>query len=154
VAIPVVTQGAIPAVPLGAIPAATPAAGRWPAPVERRLGRCQGHRQDPATEKENPIKKVLEDKVLPEKKTDQPVSGLLYFAMEKQEDEGPGTDLRRPRKPHRDALQVGAGRARPGVWPQRSNYRRFRVIHRHRKASETRTESSFPEYGQGRGSQA
>jgi len=40
--------------------------------------------QNGATEKENPIKKVLEDKVLPEKKTDQPVSGLLYFAMEKQ----------------------------------------------------------------------
>ena len=37
-----------------------------------------------AGEKENPIKKVLEDKILPEKKTDQPVSGLLYFAMEKQ----------------------------------------------------------------------
>jgi hypothetical protein len=40
--------------------------------------------QNGAAEKENPIKKVLEDKVLPEKKTDQPVSGLLYFAMEKQ----------------------------------------------------------------------
>ena len=37
-----------------------------------------------AAEKENPLKKVLEDKVLPEKKTDQPVAGLLYFAMEKQ----------------------------------------------------------------------
>ena len=40
--------------------------------------------ENPAKEKENPLKKVLEDKVLPEKKTDQPVSGLLYFAMEKQ----------------------------------------------------------------------
>jgi hypothetical protein len=28
--------------------------------------------------------KTLTDKVLPEKKTDQPVSGLLYFSMEKQ----------------------------------------------------------------------
>jgi hypothetical protein len=33
---------------------------------------------------ENPLKKVLDDKILPEKKTDQPVSGLLYFPMEKQ----------------------------------------------------------------------
>ena len=35
-------------------------------------------------DKENPLKKVLDEKVLPEKKTDQPVSGLLYFPMEKQ----------------------------------------------------------------------
>jgi len=35
-------------------------------------------------EKENPLKKVLDEKVLPEKKTDQPVSGLLYFPMELQ----------------------------------------------------------------------
>ena len=40
--------------------------------------------ENPAAEKENPLKKTLEDKVLPEKNTDQPVSGLLYFAMEKQ----------------------------------------------------------------------
>ena len=30
------------------------------------------------------LEKTLEAKVLPEKKTDQPVSGLLYFSMEKQ----------------------------------------------------------------------
>jgi hypothetical protein len=35
-------------------------------------------------EQENPLKKVLDSKILPEKKTDQPVSGLLYFPMEKQ----------------------------------------------------------------------
>jgi hypothetical protein len=35
-------------------------------------------------EKENPLKKVLDAKVLPEKKTDQAVSGLLYFPMENQ----------------------------------------------------------------------
>jgi hypothetical protein len=35
-------------------------------------------------DKENPLKKVLDAKVLPEKKTDQPASGLLYFPMEKQ----------------------------------------------------------------------
>jgi hypothetical protein len=37
-----------------------------------------------AGEKENPIKKVLADKILPEKKTDQPFAGMLYFPMEKQ----------------------------------------------------------------------
>jgi hypothetical protein len=35
-------------------------------------------------EKENPLKKVLDSKVLPEGKTDKPVRGLLYFPMEKQ----------------------------------------------------------------------
>jgi hypothetical protein len=35
-------------------------------------------------DKENPLKKVLDSKVLPETKTDQPTSGLLYFPMEKQ----------------------------------------------------------------------
>ena len=32
----------------------------------------------------SPLKKTLESKILPEGKTDQPVSGLLYFPMEKQ----------------------------------------------------------------------
>ena len=32
----------------------------------------------------NTQEKILTDKVLPEKKTDQPTSGLLYFSMEKQ----------------------------------------------------------------------
>jgi hypothetical protein len=35
-------------------------------------------------EQENPLKKLLDGKILPEKKTDQPVSGMLYFPMEKQ----------------------------------------------------------------------
>jgi hypothetical protein len=35
-------------------------------------------------EKENPLKKLLESRILPEKKTETPVSGLLYFVMEKQ----------------------------------------------------------------------
>ncbi len=35
-------------------------------------------------QKENPLVKVLAEKILPEKKTEQPVSGLLYFPMEKQ----------------------------------------------------------------------
>jgi len=41
-----------------------------------------------ATMKENdhedPLKKVLDAKILPEKKTDQTVSGLLFFPLEKQ----------------------------------------------------------------------
>jgi hypothetical protein len=36
------------------------------------------------SDEENPLKKILDAKILPEKKTDQPVSGLLYFPMEKQ----------------------------------------------------------------------
>jgi hypothetical protein len=35
-------------------------------------------------DKENPLKKVLDAKSLPEKKTDQSVEGLMYFPMEKQ----------------------------------------------------------------------
>jgi hypothetical protein len=35
-------------------------------------------------EKENPLKKTLDTKILPEGKTDKPVHGLLYFPMEKQ----------------------------------------------------------------------
>jgi hypothetical protein len=35
-------------------------------------------------EQENPLRKVLDTKVLPEKKTDQPVTGLLFFPFEKQ----------------------------------------------------------------------
>jgi len=36
------------------------------------------------TQKENPLEKTLKQKELPETKTDQPVSGLLYFPLEKQ----------------------------------------------------------------------
>ena len=32
----------------------------------------------------NPLEKTLDEKILPQKKTDKPVSGLLYFPMEKQ----------------------------------------------------------------------
>ncbi len=35
-------------------------------------------------EHENPLKTLLDSKILPEGKTNQPVSGLLYFPMEKQ----------------------------------------------------------------------
>jgi hypothetical protein len=35
-------------------------------------------------EKENPLKKVLDEKVLPEKKVEEPVTGLLFFPMEGQ----------------------------------------------------------------------
>jgi len=37
-----------------------------------------------APEKDNPLKKLLAEEILPEKKTDQPAAGLLYFPMEKQ----------------------------------------------------------------------
>ncbi|HTS29028.1 MAG TPA: hypothetical protein VMH81_24320 [Bryobacteraceae bacterium] len=36
------------------------------------------------SDKQDPLEKVLASRILPEKKTDQPVSGLLYFPMEKQ----------------------------------------------------------------------
>ena len=36
------------------------------------------------SEQENPLKKVLDEKVLPEKKLEQPVTGLLFFPMEGQ----------------------------------------------------------------------
>jgi len=35
-------------------------------------------------DEENPLKKVLDERILPQKKTDQPVGGLLYFPLEKQ----------------------------------------------------------------------
>jgi hypothetical protein len=35
-------------------------------------------------ETDSPLKKVLDERVLPEKKTAEPVTGLLYFPMEKQ----------------------------------------------------------------------
>ena len=35
-------------------------------------------------EKENPLKKLLEEKVLPEKKIEEPVTGFLYFPLENQ----------------------------------------------------------------------
>jgi hypothetical protein len=35
-------------------------------------------------QKPDPLEKVLKDKELPETKTDQPISGLLYFPLEKQ----------------------------------------------------------------------
>ncbi|HUB80088.1 MAG TPA: hypothetical protein VMB03_14885 [Bryobacteraceae bacterium] len=40
--------------------------------------------QNPAGQKENPLEKTLEEKILVEQKTDKPVGGLLYFPMEKQ----------------------------------------------------------------------
>jgi hypothetical protein len=40
--------------------------------------------QNPASVPENPLEKVLKDKILVEKKTKEPAGGLLYFPMEKQ----------------------------------------------------------------------
>ena len=36
------------------------------------------------SDKDNPLEKTLDQKILPEKKTDQTVTGLLYFPIEKQ----------------------------------------------------------------------
>jgi len=47
-------------------------------------GATQARMNSGSKDKPNPILKVLKDKELPEIKTDQPVSGLLYFPMEKQ----------------------------------------------------------------------
>lgn len=38
----------------------------------------------PQDTKPNPLKKMLDSKILPEGKTDKPITGLLYFPMEKQ----------------------------------------------------------------------
>lgn len=38
----------------------------------------------PQDSKPNPLKKMLDSRILPEGKTDKPVGGLLYFPMEKQ----------------------------------------------------------------------
>jgi hypothetical protein len=40
--------------------------------------------QNPASVPENPLEKILKDKILVEQKTDKPASGLLYYPMEKQ----------------------------------------------------------------------
>jgi hypothetical protein len=40
--------------------------------------------QTASTTPENPLEKTLNDKILVEQKTDKPVSGLLYYPMEKQ----------------------------------------------------------------------
>jgi hypothetical protein len=48
------------------------------------VGGAEAKADNGSKEKENPLLKVLQQKILPEKKTDQPVAGLLYFPMEKQ----------------------------------------------------------------------
>jgi hypothetical protein len=40
--------------------------------------------KDKDSDQRTPLEKVLDSKILPEKKTDQPVTGLLYFPLEKQ----------------------------------------------------------------------
>jgi len=40
--------------------------------------------QNPATVPENPLEKVLKEKILVEQKIDKPAGGLLYYPMEKQ----------------------------------------------------------------------
>jgi hypothetical protein len=40
--------------------------------------------QNGAAQKDNPLEKTLQEKILQEQKTEKPVGGLLYFPMEKQ----------------------------------------------------------------------
>jgi hypothetical protein len=47
-------------------------------------GNASSKIQNGATVKDNPLQKVLDDKILAEGKTKSPLSGLLYFPMEKQ----------------------------------------------------------------------
>ena len=47
-------------------------------------GQVKATPQTGSHEKESPLKKLLADRILSEKKTDQPISGLLYFPLEKQ----------------------------------------------------------------------
>lgn len=47
-------------------------------------GSTQVKVQNPATQKQNPLEKTLQDKILVEQKTSKPIAGLLYFPMEKQ----------------------------------------------------------------------
>jgi hypothetical protein len=47
-------------------------------------GNASSKIQNGATVKENPLQKVLDDKILAEGKTRNPLSGLLYFPLEKQ----------------------------------------------------------------------
>jgi hypothetical protein len=53
-------------------------------PGESDGGQIKATPQTGSQEKENPLKKLLADRILSEKKTDQPISGLLYFPLEKQ----------------------------------------------------------------------
>lgn len=43
-----------------------------------------GKKEDEAPKKKDPLKELLEQKALPEVKTGEPVSGLLYFPMDRQ----------------------------------------------------------------------
>jgi hypothetical protein len=55
--------------------------GGGPSQVTEAQAKIQAGSKD----KESPLLKVLNEKIMPEKKTDSaPVSGLLYFPMEKQ----------------------------------------------------------------------
>ncbi len=48
--------------------------------------------------KENPLKKMLDAKVLPEKKIEEPITGFLFFPMENQKMKDLELPIRRPAK--------------------------------------------------------
>ena len=59
--------------------------GGGPSQITEAHAKMQGGSKDAKDKaKESPLIKTLNEKILPEKKADGPVSGYLYFAMEKQ----------------------------------------------------------------------
>jgi hypothetical protein len=76
----------------GNYPVGYPGGGNYPPPGSGAAmgtgggdgGEVTASVRNAARDKENPLEKVLADKILPDRKTDQPFSGLLYFPLEKQ----------------------------------------------------------------------
>jgi hypothetical protein len=58
--------------------------GGGPSQITEAHAKMQTGSKDKDKDKESPLIKVLNEKMLPEKKADAPVSGYLYFALEKQ----------------------------------------------------------------------
>ena len=70
--------------PAGAPPVMMPGTAGAGTGGESDNGEATATVRHSAQDKDNPLLRVLEDKVLPEKKSDKPVAGLLYFGMEQQ----------------------------------------------------------------------
>ncbi len=70
--------------PPGSYPGGYPTPGIAGGGGDTDKGSVQATARSSARDKVNPLEKILGDRMLPTKKTDQPVSGLLYFPMEKQ----------------------------------------------------------------------
>lgn len=70
--------------PMGGPPVMMPGGGGAVGTGSSDNGEANATARSSSQDKVNPLEKVLADKMLPDKKTDQPLSGLLYFPMEKQ----------------------------------------------------------------------